>query len=577
MFIIYYSLSIFFVLLSTILFSHLISSAFFQRLQCLLNNARQKLDAASCHVCLKRLEATATFSFRDLSGITELRSRRAIRVQTGKKSTSRFLSENYLLILMIAFLPFNFAFAAEECKDHCEEKEVKVQPIDHKHEQVLNQNKIQVQGQSKEHGENDTCGHAHAPSADVTASAPPREKAHNHAHGGDACGDSSKPLAERMQEPCEHNIPIIKCDKCRFEVGAVKLSSSTQALVKVSTIQTSPAPRAIDIVGELILDENHQLVITSRVTGRLASLTAKIGTNVKENDVVAVIESSELAQTVLDFLKRLSEISFVEKKLARSELLFAKKVGAEQDVQEAQSAKDLAVLEVKNARDRLKIFGLSESDIEQLTKNRNNQLVQGKIILKSAMGGVVIQRDGTIGEIIPGDRKLLTIANICHLTAIGQIHEKQLEEVFSALNKGKIPVEITVDGFPQKSFFGELTSIDTQMREETRTLPVRIEVDNHSSLLRPGMFAKLRLLLEDSQNQTMLPDSAIMENEGSFFVFKQIEPDLFLRQDVIAGRKVGSNRIVQSGITAGDVVAIEGAFLLKSDILREKMGAGCAD
>ena len=398
-----------------------------------------------------------------------------------------------------------------------------------------------------------------------------------HGHGAGAGEDSEKTLAEKMQEPCEHEVPIIECDKCRFEVGAVKLSSTTQALVKFETIRTSPAPKTIDLVGEMILDDNHKRVVTSRIGGRLASMSATVGTSVKEGDIVAVIESSELAQAALEYLKRISELGFAEKKLARARLLFEKKVGSEQEVQEAQSARDLADLEAANARDRLKIFGLSDGDIARINKNRNDAMAQGRIQLRAPISGNVIQRDGIAGEIITGDRKLLTIANLCHLLAIGQIHEKQVGEVVTTLAKGPIPVEVTVESFPLETFAGELVAADSQMLEETRTLPVRVEIQNHDFLLRPGMFAKIRLFFETAQDQTLLSTTAIMDDEGSRFVFKQIEPNLFLRQPVVVGRKVGDKTIIQSGVAAGDVIVVDGAFLLKSDVLREKMGAGCAD
>lgn len=440
------------------------------------------------------------------------------------------------LVMMVLLAPFSSAFAGDDCSDH------------------------KAAGSAAHDEEKEGKGHADS-----------------HAKGHDHGDESSKPLVEQLQEPCEHNVPIIECDKCRFEVGAVKLSSTTQALVKFETVKTSPAPKVVDLVGELMLEDNHKSVVTSRITGRLASISATIGTTVKEGSVMAVIESGELAQAVLDYLKRLSELAFADKKLNRAKLLFEKKVGAEQEVQEAQAGRDLVDLEVTNARDRLKIFGLGTGDIERVKKNRNDPLVQGKISLKSPMEGKVIQREGIFGEIIPGDRKILTIANICHLIAIGQIHEKQVGEVLTTLAKGTIPVEVTVESFPLKSFFGELISVESQMLEETRTLPVRVEIQNHDSLLRPGMFAKIRLFLENNENQTLLPTSAIMDDEGSRFVFKQLETNLFLRQPVVVGRKIGDRTIIQSGIAAGDVIVVDGAFLLKSDVLREKMGAGCAD
>ncbi|HOY67898.1 MAG TPA: efflux RND transporter periplasmic adaptor subunit [Candidatus Ozemobacteraceae bacterium] len=421
------------------------------------------------------------------------------------------------------------------------------------------------------HEGHDHAGHGHDEPGRVD------EGHEGHDHAGHGHGDPDKPLAERMKEPCEHEVPIIACDKCRFEVGAVKLSSTTQALVTFETITTSPAPRTIDLVGELMLDDNHKRVVTSRIPGRLASISATVGTTMKEGDVVAHVESTELAQSALEYLKRLSELDFAEKKRARAALLFEKKVGSEQEVQEAQSARDLADLEATNARDRLKLFGLSDADVGRIRKNRSDTLAQGRIVLKAPIEGQVIQREGIAGEIISGDRNLLTIANICHLIAIGQLHEKQVGEVLTTLARAAIPVEVTVESFPGKTFAGQLLAVDTQMLEDTRTLPVRIEIRNPDSLLRPGMFVKIRLFLETAENQTLLPTKAVMDDEGSRFVFKQIEPNLFLRQPVVVGRRIGDRSVIQSGVAAGDVIVVDGAFLLKSDVLREKMGAGCAD
>jgi cobalt-zinc-cadmium efflux system membrane fusion protein len=73
------------------------------------------------------------------------------------------------------------------------------------------------------------------------------------------------------------------------------------------------------------------------------------------------------------------------------------------------------------------------------------------------------------------------------------------------------------------------------------------------------------------------PRAAVLADEGKFFVFKHWKDDFFVRQDVRKGRDFFGMVEILDGLKAGDTVAAEGAFLLKSDVLREKMGAGCAD
>ena len=74
-----------------------------------------------------------------------------------------------------------------------------------------------------------------------------------------------------------------------------------------------------------------------------------------------------------------------------------------------------------------------------------------------------------------------------------------------------------------------------------------------------------------------MPRAAVLSDEGKYFVFKHWKDDFFVRQDVRKGREFFGMVEILEGLQAGDTVVTDGAFLLKSDVLREKMGAGCAD
>ena len=115
------------------------------------------------------------------------------------------------------------------------------------------------------------------------------------------------------------------------------------------------------------------------------------------------------------------------------------------------------------------------------------------------------------------------------------------------------------------------------MDESSRTVKVRVEVSNRAGHLLSGMFASVRLYLPGADEALAIPGSAVLEDEGRSFVFVHHAGDDYVRRPVAVGRTWGGWAEVKSGLTAGQVVVAEGAFLMKSDVLRSKMGAGCAD
>jgi cobalt-zinc-cadmium efflux system membrane fusion protein len=90
------------------------------------------------------------------------------------------------------------------------------------------------------------------------------------------------------------------------------------------------------------------------------------------------------------------------------------------------------------------------------------------------------------------------------------------------------------------------------------------------------MFAKVSLVLEDGTEGLAVPASAVLSDDGRDFVFVRHLDDYFLRRQVRRGRAVGGLVEVLDGLLPGQTVATKGSFLLKSDVLRSKMGEGCA-
>jgi cobalt-zinc-cadmium efflux system membrane fusion protein len=102
-------------------------------------------------------------------------------------------------------------------------------------------------------------------------------------------------------------------------------------------------------------------------------------------------------------------------------------------------------------------------------------------------------------------------------------------------------------------------------------------VKNEERKLKPGMFAEAEISIPLKENALIVPSSAVVSDEGKSFVFQHLKDDLWMRRDVRVGKNQGGFIEILSGLPKNATIVTGGAFMLKSDILREKMGAGCAD
>jgi RND family efflux transporter MFP subunit len=181
------------------------------------------------------------------------------------------------------------------------------------------------------------------------------------------------------------------------------------------------------------------------------------------------------------------------------------------------------------------------------------------------------------GERLEPDSQLALLGDTKSLWVWVDLYESHLERVSDALAAGVVKAEITVNAFPDRTFTGHLDFLDRAMSETTRTIKARIVLENPKGLLRPGMFALVSLNIGAASSGLTVPRGAVLSDDGRDFVFVMVDDEYFVRRPVSVGRDWNGYIEIRSGLEAGQTVAAAGTFLLKSDVLRSKMGAGCAD
>jgi RND family efflux transporter MFP subunit len=145
-------------------------------------------------------------------------------------------------------------------------------------------------------------------------------------------------------------------------------------------------------------------------------------------------------------------------------------------------------------------------------------------------------------------------------------------------------VEVAVESFPGRTFSGEVTYLSPEVAAETRTVRARIDVENPERLLRPGMFATVRLVdphTKDASPALVVPDGAVVRRGGETLVFVPApDPEgehagaRFEARPVELGRQEAGWVEVLSGLEAGGEVVTSGTFFLESELAREELGGG---
>lgn len=405
-------------------------------------------------------------------------------------------------------------------------------------------------------------------------------------HEEDESGaDLDMSVEEILAARCEHRLPAHECSECRYEVGVVKVDPSLtkgrageqHGLVRTTTVRRTKAEFVRRVTGEVRLNENTAAHINPRISGVIRSVMVDIGDRVETGDVLFEIDSVDVGRALSDYEKSRALVALSRRNLEREKSLFERKIGVQPDVIAAEMEYEKYQTELRAAEQKLHVLGLSHEDIATVGGAGKN-VVLGRLPTRAPFAGIVIEKHAVIGELANPDGKVMLVADLSALWVWADIYEHDLQPLLEKKEQdGPIPVEVSVHAFPDRVFKGAIDYVGAVMEERTRTVKVRATVDNSEGLLRPGMFCEVQIVLGSASNVVAIPKVALLSDDGREFVFKHLKDDYYVRREVKSGRELGDSVEVLEGAEPGEMIVADGSFLLKSDVLRSKMGAGCAD
>lgn len=354
------------------------------------------------------------------------------------------------------------------------------------------------------------------------------------------------------------------------EHGAVRLSQAEQAALGIvlGLADTGPVDAWVELPGEVGFDENRIALVSPPVEGVIREVYASVGDRVSAGDLLAVLDSRELAEAKAAYLSAVASLELVRPEFERERELFERGVSTESRFQTARRALEEARIAVRSAEYQLDALGVDATVREGLSTPDAGAL--SRYALTSPMDGVVTERHAVRGEFTEaGDvEPTFVVADSSQVWIDAAIYGPDMARI-TAGSSARVRLG------PEETIEAAVSFVAPQIGEATRTGLARLVVDNAQGRLVPGAFVTVEIADRSAPATVRVPAQAVQTIAGETVIFRP-ENGAFEAHAVTVGRRGPDFAEIVSGLAAGDRLVVEGAFALKAEMQKGEFGDGHA-
>jgi membrane fusion protein, copper/silver efflux system len=341
------------------------------------------------------------------------------------------------------------------------------------------------------------------------------------------------------------DLPAGTGEKAEVENNSVTLSPAAMETAGIRTGEVVFRSASLSRLapGEIVFDPKLRASVTARTEGRIEKLSAYPGDRVRKGQVIGSLYS-------LEFLS------------LQAELFQASARANRQARDSSESAMTLKMIE--SVRNKLRRNGISEEDLSSIEKTGEPMDL---LPIHAPISGTVIESAAIAGDHVELGANLFLIADLSVVWAEIHVFEKNLPDT-------RIGDEVLIRAaaLPGKTYQGRIFQIGSTVDAKTRTVEGRVELSNPLGDLRPGLFIEAEIRGPKGPKALFVPDSAVLDFGNHRVVFVKTGDNVFTLRDIVTGRDEPGFVEVVSGLSDKEIVATEGSFFLKSELLKSSLG-----
>lgn len=380
-----------------------------------------------------------------------------------------------------------------------------------------------------------------------------------HAHGAEAKQTPNDGNANEHSEEghVEGEGSEVRLTAQQVELAGIKSAEAMRGRINLSLV----------LAGEVRLDQNRVVQVVPRVPGVVRSVRSYLGDHVERHAVLAVLDSRELADAKSTYVAANEKTKLALSTFQREARLWKGRISSEQEYLNAKSLLSEARIAERAASQQLKALGTTPEVLKRLASGPAASLTTYEVV--APLAGTIIEKHITNGASVDQKEPIFRIADLQNVWVIASVYEKDIARV----KKGQ-SASVSTKAHGDSVFEGNITWVADTMDERTRTLKVRIEVDNTKRLLKPGMFVRANVVVDAKEDVISVPVAAVRRQGGETIVFVDEGGGRFERREVEIGTQAHGRVEILKGIKTGELVVAEGSFILKSEQEKEGFGGG---
>lgn len=311
--------------------------------------------------------------------------------------------------------------------------------------------------------------------------------------------------------------------------AAPAAGGSPSVPVEAAQVRIESVSDEVSAVGTL--RSNESVMIRPEIAGRISAINFDEGEPVEVGQVLVSLDDSTHQAELADAR---AALKLAESNFRRLDELFGKGSITARERDEA-----LARLESTRATLQLSQARLDKTDVD------------------APFAGMLGLRRVSPGDYVTPGQDLVNLEDIDPIKVDFRIPERYL----SSLSTGQL-IRVHVDAFPGRSFDGEVYAIDPQIDPAGRSIAIRAYIDNPDLVLRPGLFARVRLIVAERPDAMVVPEQAIVPRGDQRYVFRVVDGKAALTEVSIGQRRGGDVEIV-AGLSEGDTVITAGQLKIR--------------
>ncbi len=337
----------------------------------------------------------------------------------------------------------------------------------------------------------------------------------------------------------------------------VTLTAAQRQNIHLYTVESSKFHKTVEATGAVDFDNDQATTVLAPFSGPVSRLLVALGEQVKQGDPLAEIESPDFAAAIGAYRKALATAK-TDRRLADLDKDLIEHHGvAQREAEQAETDAVNAEADRDAALQALVSLSVHPQTIKDIQEGR--PILRPEGMIRSPIAGTVVEKLITPGELLEaGTTPCFTVANLSRVWVMAQIFGSDLASV-SVGDSAEV-----VTGIESKDFSGKVDNISALVDPDTRSVVVRVVVENPGNFLKKQMYVHVLIQAHQESTGLLAPVSAILRDDENLpFVYLAQTDGTFSRQHITLGHRIGDQYDIAAGLKAGDQIVIDGSIFIQ--------------